>query len=54
MKDEGYRAARHSVKRTGSRALEPRELISNLRALVGLMLDPVVFAVLEQEVTGTA
>jgi HD-GYP domain-containing protein (c-di-GMP phosphodiesterase class II) len=33
--------------------LEPREAIANLRALVGLMLDPKVFAALEQEVAGT-
>jgi len=33
-------------------SLEPREAIANLRALVGLMLDPVVFAALEQEVGG--
>jgi putative two-component system response regulator len=32
-------------------SLEPREAIANLRALVGMMLDPTVFAALEQEVT---
>jgi len=34
--------------------LEPREAIANLRALVGLMLDPKVFAALVMEVAGTA
>jgi len=34
--------------------LEPREAIANLRALVGLMLDPKVFAALVLEVAGTA
>jgi putative two-component system response regulator len=34
-------------------SLEPREAVENLRGLVGLMLDPAVFAALEQEV-GTA
>jgi putative two-component system response regulator len=32
-------------------ALAPRQAIANLRALAGLMLDPKVFAALEQEVT---
>jgi putative two-component system response regulator len=35
------------------RSLEPAEVIANLRALVGLMLDPGVFAALEQEVGAT-
>jgi len=34
--------------------LEPREAIANLRALVGLMLDPKVFAALVLEVAGPA
>ena len=33
-------------------SLQPREAIANLRALVGLMLDPAVFAALEQEAGG--
>ena len=35
-------------------ALEPREAIANLRALVGLMLDPKVFTALVLEVAGPA
>ena len=34
--------------------LEPREAIANLRALVGLMLDPKVFTALVLEVAGPA
>ena len=37
-----------------SGALEPAAAIANLRALVGLMLDPKVFAALEQEVLSAA
>jgi putative two-component system response regulator len=36
------------------KATEPRRAVASLRALVGLILDPEVFAALEQEVTGTA
>ena len=35
-------------------ALTPAAAIENLRGLVGLKLDPTVFAALEQEVLGTA
>ena len=43
-----------AVAGTQGSSLEAREAIANLRALVGLMLDPTVFAALEQEVTRTA
>ncbi|HXY20558.1 MAG TPA: HD domain-containing phosphohydrolase [Gemmatimonadales bacterium] len=41
-----------SVRGPDRTALEPREAIANLRSLVGLMLDPKVFAALVLEVAG--
>ena len=43
-----------AVGGAGGTTLEPREAIANLRSLVGLMLDPRVFAALVMEVAGTA
>ena len=43
-----------AVAGAGGSTLEPREAIANLRSLVGLMLDPKVFAALVLEVAGTA
>ena len=43
-----------SVASTDGSTLEPREAIANLRALVGLMLDPRVFTALVLEVAGPA
>ncbi|HXY68018.1 MAG TPA: HD domain-containing phosphohydrolase [Gemmatimonadales bacterium] len=42
-----------SVTSADRPTLEPREAIANLRSLVGLMLDPKVFAALVLEVAGT-